>query len=761
MISKTTVRIAGCVAATLLWVLAPARPGDAAQGVGAATVSVVPSRGGDIVQEFAAQQLQQYLHTIGGAPVAVGPASAPHHVFLGDLPPRVSAAQAGELRAEVERLSEDGFLIRSLGPDVVILGKGSRGVLYGAYAFLEQEGVRWYFPGKQYEIVPHHPLAWNPSLKIAESPAFPKRILFYWPNNYSSVDDWIDFCAKVRLNRVMFHYTWPAMDWYLPLQSRLLPELRQRGLEIEVGGHFLSTFLPRTLFPQHPDWFRRNEQGVRVNDFNLNPFNQEALNYLADGATDYLSKMPEASLFHLWADDISDGGWSHESGKESYTPSDQALLVSNYLVKKLRERLPHANLAYLAYKDTVYPTQVVKPEAGLVYFYAPRERCYGHALNDPACDLNRKYAAALEKGLPAFEPQNAEVFEYYADEILYENMTNPPLTEVLSGDMRYYRQLGIPAVGALMTNTSNFVTPMANMFLYPQALWNPERNLTNSLDEYATLYFGDAHMRGYFRDLAQGLGEVLKVCHYERPGDAWDGLRVDQEPDGALAYHIRGLQDALEGPLAHAATTLDRAARASKGKRAAEHFAGEQISMKFTLLQARLYFHLLQGERLYREWKSAHDQDAGLGALTELALARHTWDNEKSFIATSGMKGNPLMPSTRPLEDRAAEMLAAITQAPASVVGVNGAGFGMDVLAEHLLNGVSGYMLSGPTGSRAVLWTDVAPSRSPLRIGQGLAGHDEFGRPVKVEDQDLRAAPVVIDAAGFPAYKLFDALFEG
>jgi hypothetical protein len=183
--------------------------------------------------------------------------------------------------------------------------------------------------------------------------------------------------------------------------------------------------------------------------------------------------------------------------------------------------------------------------------------------------------------------------------------------------------------------------------------------------------------------------------------------------------------------------------------------------MKFTLLQARLYFHLLQGERLYREWKSAHDQDAGLGALTELALARHTWDNEKSFIATSGMKGNPLMPSTRPLEDRAAEMLAAITQAPASVVGVNGAGFGMDVLAEHLLNGVSGYMLSGPTGSRAVLWTDVAPSRSPLRIGQGLAGHDEFGRPVKVEDQDLRAAPVVIDAAGFPAYKLFDALFEG
>ena len=658
-------------------------------------------------------------------------------------------------------MGDDGFLIRSLGPDVVILGKGSRGVLYGAYAFLEQQGVRWFFPGKQYEIVPHHALNWNTSLKLTESPAFPKRILFYWPNNYSPIEDWIDFCAKVRLNRVAFHYTWPALDWYPTLQARLLPELRKRGLEIEVAGHFLSTFLPRTLFPQHPDWFRQNEQGVRVNDFNLNPFNQDALDYIAGGAVEYLSKMPEASLFHLWADDIGGGGWSHEIGKESYTPSDQALLVSNYLVKKLRERLPNANLAYLAYHDTVYPPQVVKPEAGLVYFYAPRERCYAHALSDPACDLNQKYATALEKGLPAFGPQNAEVFEYYADQILYENMTNPPLPEVLSGDMRYYHQLGIPAVGALLTNTSNFVTPMANMFLYPQALWNPARNLADSLDEYATLYFGDARMHGYFRDLTQGLGDVLKVCRYEHPGDAWDHTRLEQESDGALAFHVRGLQDALEGPLALAAATLDQAARDSQGKSFAKRFAGEQVSMKFTLLQARLYFHLLKGEQLYRVWKSAHDQEAGLGTLTELALARRTWDNEKAFIATSSLKGVPLMPTTSSLEGRAAELRAAITQAPASVVGVNATGFSVDELTEHLLSGVNGYVLSGPTGSQAVLWTDIDHVRPPLSAKPGLVGRDEFGRPIKIEDQYLRAAPIVIDARGLPADKLFAALLQG
>jgi alpha-glucuronidase len=76
-------------------------------------------------------------------------AGAAHHLYLGEIPATAPAAEATQLRDEVENLREDGFVIRSMGPDVVILGKGSRGILYGCYAFLERQGVRWYFPGKQ------------------------------------------------------------------------------------------------------------------------------------------------------------------------------------------------------------------------------------------------------------------------------------------------------------------------------------------------------------------------------------------------------------------------------------------------------------------------------------------------------------------------------------------------------------------------------------------------------------------------------------
>ena len=691
---------------------------EPSEAVGPAQVSVVARKKEDIVLQFAAQDLMRYLRQMTGEPIAEGIGGAAHHIFLGEIPATAQGEEAAHLSAEVESLEDDGFIIRSMGPDVVILGKGNRGVLYGCYAYLESQGVRWYFPGKQYEIVPRRALDWDAQVNVNESPAFPKRILFYWPNNYSSLMDWVDFCAKVRLNRLAFNYTWPARDWYIVLRPQLLPELQKRGMEIEAGGHFLSTFLPRTLFPEHPEWFRMNEQGKRSNDFNLNPFSHDALEYLSSGATQYLEQMPEVSLFHLWADDIDGGGWSHEPGKEDYSPSDQALLVSNFLVKRAREKVPSAHLAYLAYHDTVRPPRVVKPEPGLTYLYAPRERCYAHALNDPACGLNSRYSRSLEEGLPAFGSAHAEVYEYYADQILYEDMTNPPLPDVISADLKYYRGLGIPAVGVLMTQTSNFLSPLVNMFLYPQGLWNPQRDLSQPLEEYARLYFGDGGLKDYFQKLSLGMKDALKVCSYQQPGDAWDFVRVDKESEDALEFHVSGLEGAVVGPLAEAAGVLDQSAAQAKDPTYLERLHGEQASMNFTLRQTKLYYHLLKGERLYRAWKNRHEQEAGLGALVELALARYARSCQEKFMATAGMKAFPMIPGMQSLEARATELSEAITTDPKSVAGVNISGFAINRIDEQLMESITGYIAAGPSGSRAVLWTDVPSSRFALQRGR-------------------------------------------
>jgi hypothetical protein len=700
----------------------------------------------DPVINFAARELARYLGLITGETVPVNQPSAAHRIDVGFIPASAGSAVQTAMRTSHGQLREDGFVIHSVGWDIVILGKGGRGDLYGCYAFLETLGVRWYFPGSEYEVVPHSKIPWDKPFSISESPSFSTRILFYWPNNYSSLSDWIDFTAKARLNRIAFHYTWPARDWYIDLRQKLQPELTERGLEIEAGGHFLSSFLPRNLFAQHPDWFRRNRRGQRVNDFNFDPFNSQALAYLTSHAIDYLLQMPDAELYHLWPDDIEGGGWTHDPGKGQYTPSDQSLLVANDLLTRLRRRLPHAHLSFLAYHDTVYPPKIVRPAKGIVYFYAPRERCYAHALNDPRCPLNRRYSQALEHALPAFGAAHTEVFEYYVDEILYENL-QPPLPEVLQQDAQYYHQLGIPALGALMTNTGEFQTPMLNMYLYPQVLWNDHADLRASVRDYARVYFGDPAMEDYFESLNSGLRDVLKTCEYTRPGDAWDSLELQHESDQALDDHARGIQQGIEGPLAHASLLLNRAvARATSGafRRRLEK---EKRQMDFTLLQTRLFYHLLNGERLYREYKKRGDPETGLRAVAEYVLAHRTRQTIWEYMGHANLNGLPLVPSVELLHDEVAPL-------------VDGT-YSVDPLAEQLLSGVGGTIVSGPQGSEGILWTDVPRSAQGFRVeASNVNWEDEFGNPLSGGTIKLADFPVIVEGSGMPPDKLFDSVLR-
>jgi hypothetical protein len=725
------------------------------------SVSVITAEQVDEVQRFAAAELVRYLRQVTGENVEADRSDTNHKIYLGTIPGSLTVANTQQLRADVQSLQEDGFVARSYGADIIILGKGSRGDLYGCYAFLESLGVRWFFPGARYETVPHRTINWSTPLDLKESPVFRDRILFYWPNNYSRAEEWIDFAAKARLNRVAFHYTWPARDWYINQRSTLQPECKKRGMMIEVGGHFLSSLLPRSLFPANPDWFRMNEQGKRTPDFNFNPFNADALEALGSSVVHYLEQTPEASLYHVWPDDIEGGGWSDEPGKEQYTPSDQSLLVANSLVERLRRDLPHANLAFLAYHDTVFPPRVVKPQPGIIFFYAPRERCYAHALNDAQCALNRQYSQALEQALPAFGNTNAEVFEYYVDQILYENLNNPPLPEVLSEDARYYHKLGIPGLGALMTNTSEFVTPGVNMYLYPKALWNPDVDLRSSITEYAQLYFGDPGLDAYFVQLEGGLQEVLKICHYVHPGDAWDTLRVDRESDEALSHHVANIEHGLTGPLAQAAMLLHGAIGKARDQEYRDRLQREKLSLDFTLLQARLYYHLLKGEYLFRLSRRQGDPEAELGCATESVLARYTWQKVKEFVERSGLKGQPLIPSPVVLENRVGDFVKEQKASPSSLVGVNSMGFSVDPLEEQLLKGVTGHTVAGSSGSTAVIWTDLAESAHTLRPGApGLVWKDEFGQPLSADDLNLFQAPVVVEARGMSADRLFNGLAQ-
>jgi hypothetical protein len=605
-------------------------------------IKIILPEAPDAVEGFAASELVSYLLRVTGKSVCMG-CRAQHVITL---------ERCGQPASEKgDSLKEDGFRIRSVGANLVIHGKGSRGILYGAYAYLEKLGVRWFFPGPDHEIVPRRDIDWFSTINASESPAFKTRVIFYMSMNFDSDRNWIDFAAKARLNRFAFHSVDSDPNWYFAHRGELVAECLKRGIEIEIGGHFQSMFLPRSLYKEHPDWFRMDATGKRIADQNFNPFSPDALAYLVRGAAEFFSKAPEAKMYHAWADDIEGGGWSKEPGREAYAASDQALIAANAMLAGINAKVPGANLAFLAYHDTVAPPRIVKPSPGIILLYAPRERCYAHALDDSRCALNRGYRKALKSSVPVFGPGNAEVFEYYTDEILFENLA-PAMPSVIASDIMYYRSLGISAAGSLAVNSAEFITPNPNMYLYPKALWNPRTNLQKELDEYAARYFGSNRMRTYFRELSEGLAKVVAICDYSRPGIAWDYLHaLENEKDATMDLRLANIEFALQGPLARALKEINAAERETALPELKKRLAKEKILLEFTILQTRLRHSMFLGERYWRQHLKG-DKTAAGRLRAEYATSRKLESEIKDFARQAPFRGGVTMPNPVIMEYR-------------------------------------------------------------------------------------------------------------
>ena len=98
-------------------------------------------------------------------------------------------------------------------------------------------------------------------------------------------------------------------------------------------------------------------------------------------------------------------------------------------------------IAYLAYHDTIEPDPGLRPLDNVWFEWAPRERCYSHAIDDPACEINPRYLESLKRYIDIFNGRG-HIFEYYADAILFGGL-GFATPAVIASDLRAYRALGI------------------------------------------------------------------------------------------------------------------------------------------------------------------------------------------------------------------------------------------------------------------------------------------------------------------------------
>ena len=248
--------------------------------------------------------------------------------------------------------------------------------------------------------------------------------------------------------RRAFELVQKTLTWHKTDRVRELFALAESlGICVEYDEHALRSLVPADLFDAHPDWFRMDENGVRRPDFNICASNREALSYLSGSAACFsLALKTPSHRYAYWVDDVLDS-CCHCPECRALSPADQALTLTNAILRGIKRVDPFAITGFLAYNEAMDVPQNVRPEEGVYLEYAPINRDSERPIDDPDCVENRRETEKLPALLAFFGTKNARVLEYWMDNSRFSNWTRPPKAfhlngEVMRRDAVYYSGLG-------------------------------------------------------------------------------------------------------------------------------------------------------------------------------------------------------------------------------------------------------------------------------------------------------------------------------
>lgn len=226
-----------------------------------------------------------------------------------------------------------------------------------------------------------------------------------------------------------------------------IDKIRCMGISIEYELHALAWLLPRNMYETHPEWFRMNETGERVNDFNMCVSNEEALEYLSSRATELTALLKsDTGRYYFWADDV-DGVFCNCEKCRNLSPSDQALIIYHAILKGIRKVDENAKQCYLAYHETIVPPEKIKPQKGIFLEYAPMWSNTKVPIYDKNCEENIKLCEAINPLIEYFGKEDSQILEYWLDNSMFSNWTKPPKlltinTDTIKKDIVFYRKCG-------------------------------------------------------------------------------------------------------------------------------------------------------------------------------------------------------------------------------------------------------------------------------------------------------------------------------
>ena len=398
----------------------------------------------------------------------------------------------------------DAFVIatredRGAGRAVCVGGKTPVAVYYGVYALLEDYlGCGFYHAGPDGTVIPK-----------AETVRVPDEVFDFrepWIR-FRRMSCWSKAVEPMPLDEMFAWQAKRTFQWWMDsasLHNRLsFPESaltfsQLANLPFNCGGEpFTTQAVPESLFAEHPEYFtliggRRVPGKYPARRCYSNPDVIRLCVRLGIAFSDYggevalsMTDTPggwcECDACRAYGQD-ADGVWSGENYAHRF--------VGDVAAGILAER-PEANVrvsAYLRWREL--PTAEFRHDPRVKCVFAPHQRCYAHALNDPDALCNRHFNELYLKWLDKY-PRNG-IFDYYC----YASTEYTPLEYVFARDMKHYHAHGLEL---FIEDTSNGsvveMYPLNNWqfyYIYSKMVWNPDLDVEKEMERVYRRYYGRA-----------------------------------------------------------------------------------------------------------------------------------------------------------------------------------------------------------------------------------------------------------------------------
>lgn len=460
-------------------------------GNGKALATIVIPQDASVTHQFAATELGRYLQKMSGAVFAVGKTS-------------VQATSRIIIRLN-KGLSTEDYSIALQKKDLVLEAGSDRATLYAVYDLLHRMGCIWLAPAfdfykGQEEYVPYTAtLRYSAAVPVNEHPQFSYRKLDVEEGQSHTIENLrqlIEWMPKVRLNVFMtpLDYQGNGRVKWDNWRKDLVPELKKRGIMIEVGGHGYQNFINAQmeggeLFRNHPEWFGKNAKGQPDSSQYLvfNTADRQATSYFINNIVKYLDGHPEIDIFDCWPPDGARWAECPEM-KALGTAVDRQATLMNQVDSAIRRIRPGLRVEIIAYGQVLQPPQHVELHKDILVDICPINQSFEKQINETTAPTNAEYTNAISNWRQYFKGEIG-LYSYYRK---YAWRSLPViLPHYMQHELKWYD--GLPLQGiSTYAEPGDWYTYELNHYILAALAWNPEIPVDTMMKRYASFRYGSA-----------------------------------------------------------------------------------------------------------------------------------------------------------------------------------------------------------------------------------------------------------------------------